>query len=75
LNTQIEEFDAFGNRINELRVCREWRRMHDASAAEGLISIGYQERSTLGKNVDSLVIEFRRKLTAFVQLYTIIYDL
>uniref|UniRef100_A0A914Q6F8 Adaptive response protein AidB N-terminal domain-containing protein n=1 Tax=Panagrolaimus davidi TaxID=227884 RepID=A0A914Q6F8_9BILA len=48
---QIQQFDAWGNRIDKLIVAPAWNRLKEISAEEGLIAIGYD------KSVDP---EYRR---------------
>lgn len=35
--------DAWGKRQNQLSTCAAWKQMHEVSAREGLISIGYEK--------------------------------
>lgn len=37
-------FDPWGNRIDELKLSAAWNRLHEISATEGLISIGYERK-------------------------------
>ncbi|KAK6031390.1 Ras family protein, partial [Ostertagia ostertagi] len=39
---KLEQFDAWGRRVDELVVCPEWNRLKEICAEEGLISIGYE---------------------------------
>ncbi|XP_063396861.1 acyl-CoA dehydrogenase family member 11-like isoform X1 [Mytilus trossulus] len=38
----VQTFDAWGNRIDQLVTCQAWKKMHNISAEEGLISLGYE---------------------------------
>lgn len=37
-------YDAWGNRIDELKISPAWDRLHDVSALEGMIAIGYKRQ-------------------------------
>ncbi|XP_021369844.1 acyl-CoA dehydrogenase family member 11-like [Mizuhopecten yessoensis] len=37
----VEHFDPWGQRIDRLVTCPAWKKMHDISAEEGIISIAY----------------------------------
>ena len=37
----MQTFDAWGKRIDRLVTCPAWKRMHDISAEEGVIALGY----------------------------------
>ncbi|KAK6055238.1 acyl-CoA dehydrogenase, middle domain protein, partial [Cooperia oncophora] len=39
---KLEQFDAWGRRVDELIVCPEWNRLKEICAEEGLISTGYE---------------------------------
>ena len=36
--------DGWGNTVNELKTSQAWKDLHDVSAEEGLISIGYERK-------------------------------
>jgi len=38
------QFDSWGERIDKLATCAEWRTQHGVSAEEGLIATGYERR-------------------------------
>ena len=40
---KLIRFDAWGNRIDKLIVCEEWKEMKNISAKEGLIAIPYEK--------------------------------
>ncbi|KAK5986218.1 hypothetical protein GCK32_004917 [Trichostrongylus colubriformis] len=40
---KLEQFDAWGRRVDQLIVCPEWNRLKEICAEEGLISIGYDD--------------------------------
>jgi putative acyl-CoA dehydrogenase len=51
LGTKVNEtppklinFDAWGNRVDNVIVCDEWEKLHQISAVEGLIAIGYERK-------------------------------
>ncbi|PAV72169.1 hypothetical protein WR25_00019 [Diploscapter pachys] len=56
---RLEPYDAWGNRVDNLIVCKEWNRLKEICAEEGLISIGYDEK------VDGLT----RRLHQVAKLY------
>nr|XP_002132169.1 acyl-CoA dehydrogenase family member 11-like [Ciona intestinalis] len=37
----LKQYDAWGNRINQVETCNEWNQMKNISAREGLIAHGY----------------------------------
>ncbi|KAK6740454.1 hypothetical protein RB195_008737 [Necator americanus] len=42
---RLEQHDAWGRRVDELIVCPEWYRLKEICAEEGLISIGYDDKT------------------------------
>jgi hypothetical protein len=38
----VEQTDAWGHRVDRLRVSTAWRDMHDFAAKEGLIALAYE---------------------------------
>ncbi|MCB0507650.1 MAG: acyl-CoA dehydrogenase family protein [Bacteroidetes bacterium] len=52
------QFDAYGNRIDEIVVAQGWKNLHVAAAEEGLVAIGYERKFK----------EFSR-LYQFIKLY------
>ena len=44
---KLEKFDAWGNRIDKLIVCDEWKQMKSISAIEGLIAIPYEKQFSI----------------------------
>ena len=41
---KLNIYDAWGNRVDQLLTCQAWRKMHDISAEEGLIALGYNRK-------------------------------
>lgn len=41
---QLEQFDAWGRRVDRLITSPAWKAMHDVSAEEGLIAIAYERK-------------------------------
>ncbi|KAK6192103.1 hypothetical protein SNE40_003641 [Patella caerulea] len=41
---QLEQYDAWGKRVDNLITSPAWKRMHDISAEEGLIAIAYEKK-------------------------------
>ncbi|XP_064620769.1 acyl-CoA dehydrogenase family member 11-like [Lineus longissimus] len=41
---RLQQFDAWGNRTDEIITCEAWKKMHDISAQEGLIAIAYERK-------------------------------
>ena len=41
---QLQQYDAWGNRIDKIITSSAWKKMHDISAEEGLIAIPYECR-------------------------------
>lgn len=41
---KLEQFDAWGKRVDNIQTCQGWRQLHDVSAEEGLISIPYERK-------------------------------
>ncbi|ESO97931.1 hypothetical protein LOTGIDRAFT_228445 [Lottia gigantea] len=41
---QLEQCDAWGNRVDKLITSHAWKQMHDISAEEGLIAIAYERK-------------------------------
>lgn len=41
---KLEQFDAWGHRIDKLITSEGWRKMHDVAALEGLVAIPYERR-------------------------------
>ncbi len=41
---ELINFDAWGNRIDEIRVARGWKELDKVSAEEGLVSIGFKRK-------------------------------
>ena len=39
---RLEQFDAFGHRIDRIATTEGWRQLHDVSAREGLVAIPYE---------------------------------
>ena len=37
-------YDPWGKRIDEIRVCREWERLHEIAAEEGIVATGYERK-------------------------------
>jgi hypothetical protein len=37
----VQTFDPWGKRVDKLVTCSAWKQMHDISAEEGLIALGY----------------------------------
>ena len=42
---KLKTYDAWGNRTDELITCQAWKKMHDISAEEGLVSVAYDRGS------------------------------
>ncbi|XP_013397159.1 acyl-CoA dehydrogenase family member 11 [Lingula anatina] len=40
----LEQYDAWGNRVDRLHTCHAWKKMHDISAEEGVIAIAYERQ-------------------------------
>ena len=40
----LEQFDAWGQRVDDIKTCEGWRKLHDVSAEEGLIAIAYERK-------------------------------
>lgn len=41
---KLENYDAWGNRIDRIETCNAWKEMKNISATEGLISIPYEKK-------------------------------
>jgi hypothetical protein len=41
---RLEQFDAWGNRVDKLIVCNAWKEMKNISAREGLVAIPYEKK-------------------------------
>ena len=55
---QLVQYDAWGNRVDEIKVAQEWLKLEKVAAEEGLVAIGYERKFG----------EFSR-LYQFVKLY------
>jgi hypothetical protein len=44
---RLENFDAWGNRVDKLLTCQEWKELKKVSATEGLISIPYERKFSI----------------------------
>lgn len=40
----LQQYNGWGQRIDELITSEAWRRLHDVSAEEGLVAIGYERK-------------------------------
>ena len=40
----LYQYDGWGKRIDEIHVCDEWKKLHDISAEEGLVSLAYERK-------------------------------
>lgn len=40
----LEQYDAWGARVDKIHTCAAWRQLHDISAAEGLVAIAYERK-------------------------------
>jgi hypothetical protein len=40
----LRQYDPWGNRVDEIITSSAWKRMHDISAEEGLVSIAYERK-------------------------------
>ena len=40
----LQHFDAWGRRVDQLITSEGWRKLHDVSAEEGLIAIAYERK-------------------------------
>lgn len=41
---QLISFDAWGNRIDEIKTAPEWKKLEEVAAREGLVAIGYERK-------------------------------
>ena len=41
---RLEQYDAFGHRVDRLIVANGWRQMHDVAAEEGLVATAYERK-------------------------------
>jgi alkylation response protein AidB-like acyl-CoA dehydrogenase len=39
---KLHQYDAWQNRVDKIETCEAWKKLHDISAEEGLIRIGYK---------------------------------
>jgi hypothetical protein len=39
---RLEQYDAFGHRVDRLVTAEGWRRLHDVAAREGLVATAYE---------------------------------
>ncbi len=39
---KLKQFDAWGNRVDEIEVAEGWKKLERAAATEGLVAIGYE---------------------------------
>ena len=44
---RLENYDAWGNRVDRLIVCDAWKQMKNISATEGLIAIPYERKFSI----------------------------
>jgi len=40
----LQPYDAWGNRVDDIVTCQQWKNMKDVSAQEGLVAIGYERK-------------------------------
>ena len=40
----LQQYDGWGHRIDKLATSEAWRKLHDISAEEGLVAIGYDRK-------------------------------
>ena len=41
---KLEQYDAWGRRVDDIITSHEWKRLKEISAEEGLIAIGYENK-------------------------------
>lgn len=41
---QLNQFDAWGNRVDEIRTSRAWAALDSIAASEGMVAIGYERK-------------------------------
>jgi hypothetical protein len=44
---RLENYDAWGNRVDKLITCEAWREMKKVSATEGLVAIPYERKFSI----------------------------
>ncbi len=42
----LQQYDAYDNRVDILNTSQSWKRLHDISAEEGMVAIGYERDHT-----------------------------
>ena len=40
----LKQYDAWGNRVDDLVTSTAWRKMHDVAAEEGLVGVAYERK-------------------------------
>ena len=48
---ELRQYDGWGRRVDELVTSEAWRRLHDVSAEEGLVAIGYERKHSQWRSV------------------------